>query len=56
MICHIIEAEKIEQEEKEEKEAEHMFEAKLAHIAAADAAKPKICSTEMDFKCSQPGR
>jgi len=41
LICHIIEAEKIvEQEEREQKEAEDMLKAKLACIAAAEADKP----------------
>ncbi len=37
----------VEQEEKEQKEAEDMFQAKLASIAAAEGAKPKICSIQV---------
>jgi len=37
----------IEQEEKEQKEAEDMFQAKLASIATAKGAKPKICSIQV---------
>jgi len=48
LICCIVEAEKIvEQEEKEQKEAEDMFQAKLSHIAAAKAAKPKTSSVKV---------
>jgi len=48
LICCIIEAEKIvDQEEKEQKEAEDMFQAKSACIAAAEAAKPKTYSVQV---------
>jgi len=48
LLSCINEAEKIVQQEgKEQKEAEDMFDAKLVHIAAAGAAKPKICSIHM---------
>jgi len=48
LICRIIEAEKIvEQEEKEQKEGEEKRQAKLAHIAAAKAAAPTICSVKV---------
>ncbi len=48
MTSFIIEVEEIaEQEEKEQKEAEDMLDAKLACIAAAEAAKPKICSIQV---------
>jgi len=47
LICHIIEAEKIvEQEEKEQKEAKDMLQAELACIAAVEAAKPKTSSVK----------
>jgi len=48
LISRIIEAEKIvEQEEKEQKEAEDLLQAKLACIAAVEAAKPKTSSVKV---------
>jgi len=58
LISLIIEAEKVvEEEEKEQKEAEDMLDAKLSFIAAAKAAKHKICSIQVKpIPGSQSGR